>query len=345
MVRAALATKTEQLIQEFMTEQRTPGLAIGVQRGREMVYEGYYGLANLEHHVPVSAESIFEIASVTKPFTAQAVLRLAQDGKLTLNDALSTHLPGLPDAWNSVTVTHCLRHQSGIPNYMQPEAYWETSRLDKSADEILALVRDQPLEFQPGDRYAYTNTGFYLLGMLIEAISGQSYDDYLKQTVFDPLGMTSTHYNDYDQILPHRVQGYEWGPDGRLYNKAYRSAKNSLGAAGLVSSVRDLLRWRASLFDDKVLNAEYRAQAWTPMLSAEGNEKEFGMTTGLGWMQHDSEHGKFWGHNGATDGFASTFLYFPDIDITVVVLCNTMIDAMHTFAIMALSEVLPPVAE
>ena len=331
---------TEQLIQQFMTEQHSPGLAMGVQQGSEMLYEGYHGLANLEHQVPVSAASVFEIASVTKPFTAQAVLRLAQDGKLKLNDTLSTHLPNLPEAWNGVTVTHCLRHQSGIPNYMQHDAYWETSRLDKSADEILALVRDQPLEFQPGDRFAYTNTGFYLLGMLIEAISGQSYGDYLKRTIFDPLGMTSTQYNDYDQVIPHRVQGYELGPDGRLNNKAYRGANNALGAAGLVTSVRDLLRWRTSLFDDTVLNAEYRAQSWTPMLSAQGNEKEFGMTAGLGWLQLDGEYGKFWGHNGATDGFASTFLYFLDSDITVVVLCNTMIDAMHTFAITALGTVL-----
>src|SRR5258708_20683 len=190
-----------QRIQQIMAEQHIPGLAIGVQQGETIVYEGYYGEANIEHHVPVHNHSLFEIASITKLFTAQAVLRLAQDGRIKLDDRLIGYLPDLSAAWAPVTIQHCLSHQSGIPNYTSIDRYWELTRNRKSHDEILALVRDLPMSFPPGTRHAYDNTGFYLLGMLIEAVSHKPYADVLRDLIFEPLGMADTQVNDNSHII------------------------------------------------------------------------------------------------------------------------------------------------
>jgi CubicO group peptidase (beta-lactamase class C family) len=324
----------EVLIERIATEQRIPGLAIAVQRGGDLLYEGYHGFANLEHRVPVIPETVFEIASVTKLFTAQTILHFAQHGRLNLDDLLTQHLTGLPDSWGGVTIRHCLMHQSGIPNYTSQDTYWTLTRRDKTHAEILALVDQLPLSFQAGERYAYDNTGYYLLGMVIEAISGKKYGDTLKHVIFDPLSMTTTQANDYDQIVPHRAQGYvrQESGDG-LLNKPFYSTSNTFSAGILLSTVRDLLKWRASLFDDTVLNAEYRKLWWTPNPSKAANERAEHFSVGLGWFFVDSPLGLFHGHNGGIAGFASSFVYFPDTDVAAVVLCNSSaVAAPHEIA-------------
>ena len=324
----------ELVIERIMAEQRIPGLAIGVQRGGEMLYEGYHGFANFEHRVPIIPETVFEIASVTKLFTAQTILHFAQHGRLSLDGLLTQHLPDLPDTWGGVTIRHCLMHQSGIPNYTSQEGYWSLTRRDKIHAEILALVDPLPVSFQPGERYGYDNTGFYLLGMVIEAVSGESYGDTLKRVIFDPLSMAATQANDYDRIIPHRAQGYvrpEAG-DGVL-NKPFYSTSNTFSAGILLSTVRDLLKWKVSLFDDSILNAEYRKLWWTPHPSKAANERAEHFSVGLGWFFVDSPLGLFHGHNGGITGFVSSFVYFPDTDVTAVVLCNSsVVAAPHEIA-------------
>jgi D-alanyl-D-alanine carboxypeptidase len=159
----------ETFIQPIMLEQHIPGMALAIQRGGEILHEGYYGLANLEHGIAVTAQTVFEIASVTKLLTAQAVLHLAQHDKISLDQPIITYLPDLPQTWNAITVRHCLAHQSGIPNYTSVETYGNYARDAKSHEKVLDLVRNLPLNFPPGTRHACDNTGFYLLGLLIEA--------------------------------------------------------------------------------------------------------------------------------------------------------------------------------
>lgn len=310
------------LLQQMMTEQHIPGLAVGIQQGNSVLHEGCYGEANLEHQVAVHPETVFEIASVTKLFTAQAVLRLVEDGKIQLEDRITTYLDDLPAAWQPVTVQHCLAHQSGIRNYTSIDGYWEITRNSKIHPQILDLVRDLPLDFPPGSRHAYDNTGYYLLGMLIEAVSGKPYTEYLKQIIFEPLGMTATRGNAYDHLIPHRAQGYVYR-DGWMQNKDYYDISNTFIAGILLSNVRDLLRWRASWFDDRILNQEYRRLWWTPHRSQEANEIGYGYRVGLGWFIVESPLGQFLGHNGGIAGFASALLHFQAADVTGVLLCNT----------------------
>jgi CubicO group peptidase (beta-lactamase class C family) len=309
------------VLEKLIAERHIPGLAIAIQQGDTRLHEGYYGYANLEHQVKVNPETVFEIASVTKLFTAQAVLHLAEEKQLQLDDPVAKHVTNLPPTWNAVTIRHCLAHQSGIPNYTSIDRYWELQRVSKPPHEVLDLVRDLPLSFTPGSRHSYDNTGFYLLGMVIEAVTHKSYGDYLHELIFEPLGMTSTRANNYDQIVPHRAQGYLCR-DGAFFNKGFYDTSNTFSAGVLLSSVRDLLTWQASLFDDHILNAEYRKLWWTPHLSQEQNEKAYHYTVDLGWFMVESPLGTFLGHNGGITGFASAFLYLPESQTTGIVLLN-----------------------
>jgi CubicO group peptidase (beta-lactamase class C family) len=313
---------SENLIQQFMAKHQLPGLAVGIQRGTDLLHESYSGLASVEHGVAVSAETCFEIASVTKLFTAQAILRLAQDARLELDAPLARYLPALPDAWHGITIRHCLAHQSGIPNYTAVERYWEITRAAKSHDEVLGLVRDLPLSFAPGTRHSYDNTGFYLLGRVIEAVIGKPYGDALRELIFAPLGMTHTQANDYRKIIPHRAQGYGLR-DGVLANKDFYDISNTFSAGVLLSTVRDLLAWSAVLHTDAILNAASRDLWWTVQPSAANNERENHYRLTLGWFIVDHPQAQFYGHNGGIEGFASSLIHFPQPQVTAVVLCNS----------------------
>lgn len=312
----------DRMIQQLMTDQHIPGVALGILRGNTLLHEGYYGSANLEYDVPVHAQTVFELASVTKLFTTQALIRLLQQGRITLETALSAYLPDLPGAWQAVTIRHCLTHQSGLPDYTASATYWQQTRTAKSPAEVIDLVRDLPLQFPSGSKYYYDNTGFYLLGLVIEAVTGQSYAEHLRQAIFEPLGMVQTQANDYDRIILHRAQGYRY-QDGQIRNKPFYNTSNTFSAGIVVSSVRDLIRWRASVFDDSILTADSRRLWWTLQPSTSANERQLGFTLGLGWFRLDSPAGTFWGHNGGIAGFASSFVYFPDTDVTSIVLCNS----------------------
>lgn len=230
-----------------MLDQHIPGLAFAIQQNDTLLEERYYGYANLEHEVPVTADTVFEIASVTKLFTAQSILVLAQENKLRLEDEIGAYLKDLPESWKAVSIRQCLAHQSGIPSYTDVDQYWGVTKHDKSHNEILSLINALPLKFAPGHRHAYDNSGYYLLGLLIEAISGKSYDEYLRITIFEPLNMKHTRANNYSQIVPHRAQGYQFKDSG-LTNKEFYSTSNTYSAGNLLSNVRDLLLWRTSLF-------------------------------------------------------------------------------------------------
>jgi CubicO group peptidase (beta-lactamase class C family) len=328
----------DDVLQTIMAERHIPGLAIGIQRGDNLLREGYYGYANLEHQVAVSSQTVFEIASITKLFTAQAVLHLAQTSKLQLEDHIADYVADLPEAWHGVTVRHCLSHQSGIHNYTSTDRYWEITRQAKTPAQILDLVRQMPLDFPSGARHAYDNTGYYLLGMLIETVTGKPYADYLKELIFDPLGMAHTQGNTYERIIPHRAQGYVYR-DGVMQNKDYYDISNTFSAGVLLSNVRDLLKWRASLYDDSILNADARRLWWTPHPSGEANERRYVYSVGLGWFMVDSELGTFLDHNGGIQGFASALLHFREADITAVALLNAShIEDPHQIALKVIRE-------
>lgn len=335
-------TSISEYIDATMQEQQIPGLALAVLHGDTTLYEGYHGLVNLEHTTPVTAETVWELASITKPFTAQAILLLAEEHLLELDAPLSTYLTDLPAAWQPITLRHCLAHQSGIPSYTAADAYWQRSRDDKTHAEVLDMVRDQPLNFAPGQRHSYDNTGYYLLGMVLEAVTGQSYGEVIRERICDPLGMSATRANDLRAIIPHRAAGYDLDADKTLVNRPPYSTSNTFSAGVLVSTLRDLMRWRVSLQPDGLLKPATLDTMLTPHVSAEGNELAHHFRLGLGWFLVDHDFGRFIGHNGSIVGFATSFAHFPVHDLTIISLCNqSSVPAPHALAFDVAARLVP----
>lgn len=310
------------LIRAALSESGTPGCSVIVVRDGVTLHEAGYGLANVEHNVGASPDSVYEIASITKLFTATAVMQLVQDGTVSLDSPIADYLPNLPLAWHTVSVRHALAHQSGIKSYTAIDRYWATTRDDIGRNGILELIRDLPLSFDPGTRHAYDNSGYYLLGLLIEQVSGLSYGAFLKRHQFDVLGMDDTQVNTPEKVVGRRANGYS-AENGQLRNKAYYATSGTFSAGVLLSTVRDLSKFVAAAYDDRLLNHANRTLMWTPQPSQQQNEREHNFSMCLGWYKVDMEDGTyFMGHNGSIVGFASTLVHFPHDRSTVIVLCN-----------------------
>lgn len=314
----------DDIIGSMMLERHIPGLALMISRGGVPEVARGYGLANVELSVPATADTVFEIASITKLFTAQAVLQLVEEGRVGLDASAREYLPQLPIAWESATVRHILSHLSGIPNYTDVPEYWDSTRLDVSRERILGLVIDKPLQFPAGSNWSYSNTGYYLLGMLIEAVSGQTYGDFLWDRIFAPLSMRSTRVNDPYVIVPGRAAGYTL-QDGELRNVEYYSPAGTYAAGVLLTTVSDLVKWDAALYGDAILPQRTLRTMWTPTRDALPIEQRGGFTTCMGWFVFSNFWGRnvpWAGHNGGVKGFSSAIVRFLDDEITVALLMN-----------------------
>ena len=282
-----------------------------VAKGEDVVFSKSYRSANLELDVPHTLDSKFRIGSVTKQFTAAAILLLEQRGKLALTDAVKTYYPDAPATWDKITLLHLLGHTSGIPNYTNTPDLPKLSASHVTPAELVKLVQDQPLEFEPGSTMSYSNTGYVLLGMVIEKASGTSYAEFLDVNLFKPSGMTNTGYDVNAAVLPHRAAGYKRGPSG-LENSMYVDMTTPFAAGALYSTVGDLLRWERALFGKKILSMESLNKMTTP------GKGDYGM----GLFIHPVGARRVIEHGGGIPGFNSRLTYFPESDVTVVALSN-----------------------
>jgi CubicO group peptidase (beta-lactamase class C family) len=285
--------------------------AVLVARDGDVLFDKGYGAANLEWNIPNDGATKFRLGSVTKQFTAVAILLLQERGKLTLDAPVKTYLPDAPAAWDKVTVRHLLTHSAGIPNFTNFPDYGATKTLPATHASLIARFRDKPLEFTPGEKFAYSNSGYVLLSAIVEKLSGQSYAAFVAENLFKPLGMADTGYDIYATILPHRASGYAPSKDGPV-NADYISMTIPQGAGGLYSTTRDLLKWQRGLYGAKLLKPATLAAFRTPYKDGYalgiGVQSAGGVTT--------IEHG------GGIEGFNTSLAYDPDRKITVVVLGN-----------------------
>lgn len=310
----------DKYIETLMATHSIPGLSVAVvQNGNPLLISGY-GLANVELSVPATAESVYEIASVGKTFTASAIMMLVEQNKIGLDDNITDYLDNIPNSWQPVTIKHILTHQSGIPSYTSVAEYWKKTRLDISRDEIIALVSDLPLMFAPGEYWSYDNTGYYLLGFILEKVSGKPYEVLLEQLIFAPLSMNETVMNQPYSIVKNRVAGYHL-ENNTLHNKEYYSPSNTFSAGGWLSSVKDMAKWEAALCKEMILNKSTLEQMWSPYESKRGNEREYGFTQGLGW-QIPNYSKCIVSHNGSIKGFAANMTRFIDDKLSIILLCN-----------------------
>ncbi|TYT26648.1 serine hydrolase [Luteimonas viscosa] len=294
-----------------------PGMTVLLARGDEVLYRGACGRASLELGVPLSPDHVFRIGSVTKQFAAAGVLKLAEDGKLALADPVTKHVPGYPGG-DAVTVEKLLNHTSGIRSYTDIESIMSGGGImkDLTTAQLIDTFKDEKPDFAPGEGWHYNNSGYVLVGALIEAASGKPWHVYLDEVFFQPLGMSHTGYgNEADAVIPRHVGGYS-RKDDHWTRAMYLSMTQPHAAGGLVSTVDDLLRWNRALHEGRVLeDAGYRAMI-TPVGKAAESGYGFGIFTGT--LRGEPQ---LW-HGGGIPGFSSYLLYLPGSDITVAVLYN-----------------------
>ncbi|MBK9163180.1 MAG: beta-lactamase family protein [Acidobacteria bacterium] len=308
------ADAVDRIVRERMQERNIPGAAVAVIRNGKVEKVKGYGLASLEFQAPVSPDSVFEIGSVSKQMTAAGILLLVQDGKVGLDEKISVYLPGTPESWKSVTVRHLLSHTSGIKNYTGLSGFELSRRL--SAEQFIAQLSPLPLEFESGERYTYSNSGYNLLAHIIERQSGKKYLDFMRERIFRPLGMNRTGERDPQFIIPLRASGYEWRID--RYTGRDGNLTDLMGAGSITSTIEDMIKWERALRGDAFLRPETKREMWTPFTFNNGERSAYG----LGWRISDVRGHKLIGHTGQTAGFGAAIFRYVDSNITVIVLTN-----------------------
>ncbi len=282
-----------------------------------VIFSRAAGYANLEHEVRNTTKTKFRLASITKPFTAVAVLQLQEKGKLKVSDPVAKHLKWAPKHWKKVTIHHLLTHTSGIPSYTELPTYVGAQHCTN--DQIVQQFVDQPLEFEPGEKFNYSNSNYVLLGVLISTKSGRTYKAFLKDNIFDPLRMKNSGVDENQMILPHRAQGYVRDFEGLLVNAPLTDVSNAYAAGDLYSTVEDLHLFDKALSSGKLLSSKTMKAMYTP-------EKE---GYAYGWEVADCEERIAYEHSGGITGFTSLFERIPSDGFCIALLSNIEYAPVH----------------
>jgi D-alanyl-D-alanine carboxypeptidase len=314
---SARTDKIDDYLKAEMAKGRVPGLSVAVLRDGKLLTARSYGLANVEFSIPMSRETLHQLASATKMFTGTAIMMLVEEEKISLEDPVVRLLPELPVAWSNVTVEHLLTHTSGIPDWFEATAGPRGNPLDAQAtrDEIIKRISGKPVEFQPGEKWSYNQTGGVLLGMVIEKTSGRTFEDFLEHRIFKPLGMTATRFgNSRDVIKNLNPTWYMWENNAlRRFDLDY--PKWSYPGAGLNTTISDLATWDAALYSEKLVRRSTLERMWTRTRLNSGQAADYG----LGWAVFDLDGQKAVGHGGGRNNW---IVHFVDRKLTIIVLSN-----------------------
>lgn len=310
----ATADRVGDFVTAYLKKKQIPGCAVMVRHKGKVVLAAGYGIANLEHNVPVKAQTVFQSGSIGKQFTAMAVMILVEQQKLALNDPISKYL-AVPASWSGITVRHLLTHTSGLGDY--PENF--SLQRDYTEDELLKMVATQPLGFAPGEKWSYSNLGYVTLGILVRKVSGEFWGDFLQKRVFGPLDMKHARVISEADLIPNRAAGYVL-KDRTLTNQKWVSPSvNTTADGSLYFTIEDLAKWDEALEEQKLLSRTDYDQIWAPVRLKDGTAASYG----FGWRiaKTDSGH-RMLEHGGAWQGFASYIVRYPDDRLTVAALCN-----------------------
>ena len=309
------ADKVDDYVRAQMRERHIPGASVAVIKNGKTVRVSGYGLANVELNVPVTKDTVFEIGSVTKQVTAAAIMLLVEEGKINLDARVGTYLSNAPEIWKKVTIRHLLTHTSGVKSYTAIGSGFELTRRMK-LDDFIKAIGAFPLEFEPGARYVYSNSGYNLLGFIIETVSGKSYWDFVQTRIFKPLEMNQTANRDPLVIVPNRADGYEWENE-KLVGRDY-DLTDVFSAGAIVSTALDLAKWDAALRGEMLLKKTSLEKMWTPFILNDGKPYPYG----FGFNVADFRGHRLISHGGQTAGFAANISRYINDDLTVVVLTN-----------------------
>lgn len=323
-------------VANMVAERKAAGYVVALARGDRIFFLKSYGLADIEKNVAMTPDTVFRVGSITKQFTAAGILLLADLGKISVEDRLSKYLPDYPNA-DKITIYQLLTHTSGLANFTGVELFRSTMRLEgTTSDMVTALAGISPqFEFNPGEAWSYSNTGYYLLGGVIEKVSGQTYSDYMRTNVFMPLGLKDTAIDDHGEIVPHRASGYVTNADAPtgFRNASWTSLTVAGGAGAARTTIRDLIAWNAALLGGKLLKPETLALMTSPAKLSDGRSAsagwlpkhqplphaDYGMGVGLG----DDKGRAMVGHGGAINGFNAALFTYRDRGVTIAILANT----------------------
>lgn len=305
-----LTPKFNEYLDALVKQARFTGAAL-VARDGKVIFSKGCGLANVEFDVPNTPQTKFRLGSVTKQFTATAILLLQERGKLSVQDPICKYVEGCPPAWSEVTIHHLLSHTGGIPNFTSFPDYLPKMMMPVTTQEMIARFKDKPLDFKPGEKWSYSNSGYFLLGYVIEKVAGESYESFVQQNIFEPLKMKSTGYDHFDTILKNRATGYSL-KKGTMVNSLYIDMTQPYAAGSLYSTVEDLFLWNEALYSDRLLSGKSREAMMTPVK----NDYGYGLAIQTKWGR------KMISHGGGINGFSTFIARFPDEKVTVVVLRN-----------------------
>ena len=285
------------------------GTVLVAQKGK-VIYRKAMGQADMEWNIPNAIDTRFQIGSITKQFTAASILQLAEQGKLSLDDKLSKYFPGFPKG-DSVTIHMLLNHTSGIKSYTSMSEFWKLAAFPVEKDSMVALMSRYPYDFSPGTKWDYNNSGYFLLGYIIEKVSGKNYSEYLQQNILQKAGLKSTMVNRWDTVLDKRARGYDKTPTG-WRNAFYISMEGPYSAGAMISTVEDLKRWNDALFSHKIISPASLQKMTTPYMN------NYGYGIGIDTFQNHTRIS----HSGGIPGFLSYLVYFPKDDVTIAALSN-----------------------
>ncbi len=308
-----LTARMDHVVQHFAPVAGPPRFmgSVLVARGGEVLFSKGYGWANMEWKVPNTPSTKFRLGSVTKQFTAASILLLEERGKLKTDDLVKKYMTDAPAAWDKITIYNVLTHTAGIPSFTEFPDYGPTEGLPTTAEKLVARFRDKPLDFQPGEKWKYSNSGYVLLGYLIEKISGETYQQFLQDNIFTPLKMKDSGYDSNSAIIPDRASGYTPSRNG-IINASFVHMSIPFAAGALYSTAEDLLKWEQGLFGGKVLSAASLQKMTTP----------FKNDYACGLMVHTAGGHKVIEHGGSINGFNTSVAYYPDEKLVVVALAN-----------------------
>jgi CubicO group peptidase (beta-lactamase class C family) len=314
---SARTVEFDKIISEQFKSKEPGCVALVAEKGK-IIYEKAFGMADIQLNVPMKTDMVFRLGSISKQFTAISILQLMEKGKLNLQDRISTLITDFPAHGEKITLEHLLTHTSGIVNVTGMKNFGDIKRKDLSTVEVVDFFKNEPLEFEPGTKWSYSNSGYILLGYIIEKVSGMPFSKYLEENIFEPCQMTSSFLDDDAKIIRNRASGYAKKGD-QTVNAEFISMKIPHGAGGIVSTVGDLYRWNRALLNHKLVTKSTLEMAFKRYKLTDGKETDYG----YGWFFLNIQGHPTVEHGGGIDGFLTSSLYLPSEDIFVAVFSNS----------------------
>jgi len=315
---AQLVSQIDKGVTSLVEQDRFSGSVLVARDGKVLLSKGY-GMANIELGVPNTPQTKFRLASITKQFTAMAILQLQQQGKLNVQDPICQHIQDCPEAWQPITIQHLLTHTSGIHDYTGDADSLTARKQTFTPAKIIALFYDLPLDFTPGTTFSYSNSGYIVLGQIIEQVSGESYATFLQENIFGPLQMLNTGYDNNRTVIMDRASGYT----SSTANADYVDMSYPYAAGGLYSTVEDLFKWDQALYTDKLILKPLRDEMFTPIVPIpKCIQSCYDIGYGYGWIIANRFDQPLVWHNGSIEGFSTEIDRYPEANVTIIILSN-----------------------